>query len=370
MLHRLRALIIKELLAILRDKRSRLVLVVPPLMQMIVFSFAATLEVKNVAIGILNSDHGQASRELAQRFHGSRTFRYITYLDGVEEIAPLIDAQKAIMVLHIGGDFSRLVESGRPADVQFILDGRRSNAAQIVQGYASRIVSQFNADLAMQSKTAGAPSVELVSRNWFNPNLSYIWHTVPSLIGVLTTLIGLIVTGLSVARERELGTFDQLLVSPLKPFEILLGKTIPAFFLACCEGTLILTVAVFVFRVPFNGSVILLFAGLAAFLFSIVGVGLFISSLAKTQQQAVLGAFVFMVPAMLMSGFATPVENMPPWLQMVAEANPLKHFMIIIKGVFLKDMPAALVASNTWPILVIALFTLGCASWLFRIRLE
>lgn len=360
MFHRLKALIIKELLAILRDKRSRLLLIVPPLAQMIVFSFAATLEVKNVSIGILNNDHGQASRELVQRFHGAPSFRHITYLKGVEEIAPLIDSQQAVLVLHIASDFSRRVEAGQPAEVQFILDGRRSNAAQIVQGYSSRIVNQFN----------GTQPVELVGRNWFNPNLKYIWHTVPSLIGILSTLIGLIVTGLSVARERELGTFDQLLVSPLKPFEILLGKTIPSFFLAWFEGLIMLTVAIFVFRVPFNGSVILLIAGLSVFLLSIVGIGLFISSLAKTQQQAVLGAFAFMVPAMLMSGFATPIENMPHWLQVVAEGNPLKHFMIIIKGVFLKDMPPALVAANTWPIFVIALFTLGGASWLFRSRLE
>jgi ABC-2 type transport system permease protein len=360
MFHRLKALIVKELLAILRDKRSRLLLVIPPLAQMVVFSFAATLEVKNVSIGILNNDGGQASRELAQRFHGAPTFRHISYLKGVEEIAPLVDSQQAILVVHIASDFSRRVEAGQPTEVQFILDGRRSNAAQIVQGYAASIVNQFNGD----------QPVELVARNWFNPNLTYIWHTVPSLIGILSTLIGLIVTGLSVARERELGTFDQLLVSPLKPFEILLGKTIPSFFLAWCEGLLILGVAIFIFRVPFNGSIFLLIAGLSAFLLAIVGVGLFISSLAKTQQQAVLGAFVFMVPAMLMSGFATPVENMPPWLQVVAEGNPLKHFLIIIKGVFLKDMPPALVAANTWPILVIALFTLGGASWLFRSRLE
>ena len=312
MILRLRALIIKELLAILRDKRSRLLLVVPPLMQMIIFSFAATLEVKNVSLGILNEDSGQAANELAQRFHASRTFRHITYLKGDAEVAPLIDSQGAILVMRIADDFSRRVESGQPASVQFILDGRRSNAAQIVQGYASQIVSRFSEELA--SSVPGAPSVKLLERNWFNPNLNYVWFTVPSLIGVLSTLIGLIVTGLSVARERELGTFDQLLVSPLKPFEILLGKTIPSFLLAYCEGLLILGVAVFVFRVPFNGSVLLLLGGLAVFLLAIVGIGLFISSLARTQQQAVLGAFVFMVPAMLMSGFATPVENMPPWL--------------------------------------------------------
>lgn len=360
MFHRLKALIIKELLAILRDKRSRMLLIIPPLAQMIIFSFAATLEVKNVSIGILNNDGGKASRELAQRFHGAPSFRHITYLKGVQEIQPLIDSQDAILVVHIASDFSKRVEAGEPSQVQFILDGRRSNSAQIVQGYAASIVNQFN----------GSQPVELVARNWFNPNLTYIWHTVPSLIGILSTLIGLIVTGLSVARERELGTFDQLLVSPLKPFEILLGKTIPSFFLAWCEGLLILGVAIFIFKVPFTGSILLLIVGLSVFLLSVVGVGLFISAVSSTQQQAVLGAFVFMVPAMLMSGFATPIENMPPWLQIIAEGNPLKHFMIIIKGVFLKDMPPSLVAANAWPILVIALLTLGGASWLFRSKLE
>ncbi|MDF1814925.1 MAG: ABC transporter permease, partial [Verrucomicrobiales bacterium] len=349
----------KEFLVLLRDKRSRILLVAPTLLQMVIFSFAATLEVKNVTIGILNHDTGQASRELVERFRGSPTFRTIEFLESVDGISGIIDSQSAIIVMHIPGDFSRRVAAGRPAEVQFILDGRRSNAAQIVQGYALSIVNDFN----------GTQPVRLVARNWFNPNLSYTWYTVPSLIGILATVNGLIVTGLSVARERELGTFEQLLVSPLSRFEILLGKTIPAYIIAWVEGVMILGVAVFVFRVPFNGSVILLIGGLSAFLFSIVSFGLLVSALANTQQQAVLGTFVFMIPAMIISGFASPVENMPDWLQLVAEANPLKHFLIIVKGVFLKDMSPALVAANTWPILVIAACTLVTAAALFRSRM-
>jgi len=366
---RLRALIVKEFLAILRDKRSRMVLIVPPMVQMIVFSFAATQDVKNVSMGILDKDSGEHSRELTQRFQDARAFRHLVWLKGTREIAPLMDSQDAILVMVIPSDFSRKIEAGKSVPVQLILDGRRSNAAQIVQGYAFRIIEQFNRETAKASGRRLPPN-QLVSRNWFNPNLFFTWHTVPSLIGILTTLIGLIVTGLSVARERELGTFDQLLVSPLKPLEIVLGKTIPAFVLSFGEGMVILTVAIFGFRVPLNGSLVLLLFSLSVFLLSIIGVGLFISSLARTQQQAVLGAFTFMVPAMLMSGFATPIENMPRWLQIIAEANPLKHFMILVKGIYLKDMSLSLVAVNVWPIAVIALFTLGGASWLFMRRLE
>jgi ABC-2 type transport system permease protein len=287
----------------------------------------------------------------------------------VADIKPVIDAQEVIMVMHVPQDFSRNVKTGRPAEVQLILDGRRSNAAQIVQDYAARIISRLNEELAVKYGDSLPRSV-LVSRNWFNPNLEYVWFTVPSLVGILTTLIGLLVTALSVARERELGTFDQLLVSPLEPYEILIGKTVPALIIGIAEGTVMITAAVLVFGVPFTGSLILLYAAMTVYLMSVIGVGLFISSLSKTQQQAILGALVFIVPAVLLSGFATPVENMPEWLQPVTYADPLRHFLVIILGVFLKDMPSEMVLANTWPMAIIALFTLTCAAWFFRRGLE
>ena len=214
------------------------------------------------------------------------------------------------------------------------------------------------------------PEAELRTRHWFNPNLEYMWYTVPSLVAILTMVIGLIVTALSVARERELGTFDQLLVSPLRPREILVGKTVPALIIGTVEGTVMLLAGIYLFRIPFTGSLALLYASMVVFLAAIVGVGLFVSALSRTQQQAVLGAFTFMVPAVLLSGFATPVQNMPEWLQPLTLANPLRHFLAVVQGVFLKSLPPAEVFANTWPMAVIAAVTLPLASYFFRSRLE
>ena len=209
-----------------------------------------------------------------------------------------------------------------------------------------------------------------MARHWFNSNLIYMWFTVPSLLGTLGLLIALVVTGQSVARERELGTFDQLMVSPLRVHEILIGKMIPPLIIGVVQQSAFLLVAVFFFQVPFRGSLILLYIGIVFFLASVIGVGLFISSLAMTQQQAFLGTFLFAAPAILLSGFATPIENMPHWLQVATLANPLRHFLVIVRGVFLKAMPAGEVAVNILPLIAIAVFTLSIAAWLFRQRME
>lgn len=369
MLWRMWVLVVKEMLAIWRDKKSRAMLLVPPMVQLVVFTFAATQEVKNVSIGVLNQDWGHYSRELVARFAGSRTFVEIHGLRGVAEIAPLMDAQKALLVLHIGPTFSADIAAGRPAPIQAILDGRRSNAAQIVQGYATSIVDQFNRDIAGALGRA-PPATAIVARAWFNPNLDSVWNIVPSLVAVITMVIGLSVTALSIARERELGTFEQLLVSPLQPIEILVGKTVPALIIGMAEGSLIMAVGVLLFGVPLRGSLLLLYAAMPFYLAAVIGVGLFISSLVATQQQAILGTFVFMSPAMLLSGFSAPIENMPSWLQTVTLADPARWFLVIVKGVFLKDMPAADVFANVWPMALIALGTLAAATWLFRRRLE
>lgn len=369
MFNRIFALIVKELLAVLRDPRSRIVLVGPPLIQLFVFSFAATLEVKNVEIGILNQDQGRGGWEIVQRIAAASTFTRIDTLRGVREIKPYIDGRHGLLVVHIPEDFSRRVLRGEEGDIQVILDGRRSNAAQIVQNYLERMASELSAEYVANNGLQ-PPATELVTRHWFNPNLNYIWFTVPGLVGILTMLIGLIVTALSVARERELGTFDQLLVSPLQPWEILVGKTLPAMLIGVAEGSLILLAAIFVFKVPVNGSLALLYLAMLVFLAAIVGVGLFISALSTTQQQALLGAFTFMVPGTLLSGFATPIQNMPDWLQVVTLANPLRWFLVVVRGVFMKGLPAELVLANTWPMAVIAVVTLSGAALLFRRRLE
>lgn len=369
MLQRIFALIYKEILAVWRDKKSRFVLIFPPLVQLFIFAFAATLDVKNVHIGILNRDNGEQAFELVQRFNGAPTFTKITYLHAVEEIKPFIDNQRGVMVLSIDEQFSRLLNAQKRAEVQLIFDGRKSNTAQIVAGYATNIIQQFNLDFTHQYQIKQQRTT-LVPRNWFNPNLIYTWFNVPNLSGVLTMLVGLIVTALSIARERELGTFDQLLVSPLLPLEILMGKSIPAILISLIEGTLIILAAVYIFGIPLTGSLIYLYFGMFVFISAIVGVGLFISSISATQQQAILGSFIFMAPAILLSGYATPIENMPTWLQYVTYANPLRYYLIIVKGIFLKTMPFSIVFMNVWPMALIALFTLSFSTWFFRRRLD
>lgn len=369
MLQRILTLMYKEFLAVWRDKKSRMVLIVPPILQLFIFTFAATLDVKNVPIGILNRDNGEQSIELAQRFHGSPTFNHIVYLQSVEEITPFIDNQKGAMVVFFDEQFSRDIDAKKNTSIQLILDGRKSNTAQIIAGYTSVLVDQFNQDVA-KHKGIKQQRAQIFPRDWFNPNLLYYWYNVPSLSGVLTMLVGLVVTALSIARERELGTFDQLLVSPAQPIEILIGKTIPAIIIGTMEGMFIVLVGIFVFQIPFTGSFLLLVFSLVVFVSSIVGVGLFISALSNTQQQAILGGFVFMSPAVLLSGFATPIENMPYWLQIVTYANPLRYYLVIAKGSFLKAMPMDIVLSNVWPMAIIALCTLTGATWFFRHRLE
>jgi ABC-2 type transport system permease protein len=364
---RIRTLIVKELLTAWRDPRSRFVLVGPPLIELVLFTYAATEDVTNVRMGVVNEDYGTAARDLAARFEGSPNFAEVRYLRGEADIAPAIDSRSVLMVLHIGPDFSRRLASGQPAQVQLILDGRRSNASQLVAGYAQAILDAYNRELAAGRREPQPPSAA-VTRIWFNPNREITWNSVPSLVVILTTVMGLVLTALSVARERELGTFEQLLVSPLQPLEIIVGKTVPALLIGLGEATMIIVVGVVGFRVPMHGSLLLLYASMLVYLAAVIGVGLFISSLARTQQQAILGAFVFMVPAVTLSGFASPIENMPDWLQWATLANPIRYFLVIVKGLFLKDLPAAEVLRNLWPLAGIATVTLTASTWLFRRR--
>ena len=369
MWQRIHSLVIKELLMVWRDPQSRAILIIPPLIQMIVFTFAATQEVKNVHMAVFNQDVGTGSRDLIARFEGSRYFSRISFLSDESEIKPAIDSRSDLMVLQIQSDFSRKLAAGVPASVQLILDGRRSNAAQIVAGYATEIITRYSDELPRGPRMREPVSV-VAARVWFNPNLEGTWNAVPGLVAILTTVMGLMVTALSVAREREVGTFEQLLVTPLSPTEIIIGKTVPALLLGLIGATVMMLVGRFIIRVPLNGSLVLMYVSTAVYLFAVIGVGLFISSLATTQQQAILGGFVFMVPATLLSGFASPIENMPDWLQTITYGNPLRYFMLIVKGIFLKDLPATIVVENLWPMALIGLITAVSAAWLFRHRVE
>jgi len=369
-LNQILSLVYKELLAVLRDTKVRIAILVPPLFQLFIFTFAATLDVKDVPIGILNRDSGEQGFELVERFYGSKTFnKKITFLKSVEQIAPFLDNQKGIMVVSIDEQFSRNLDAGKPSTVQLICDGRKTNTAQILAGYAGELINRYNNDY---TATVGrvVQKVDLIPRTWFNPNRIYFWYNIPCLVAILAMLTCLVVTTQSVARERELGTFDQLLVSPLIPVQIVIGKIIPGILVGLFEGALMLTVGTLVLGVPFTGSLFLYFLSLFVFVSSMSGVGLFISSICSTQQQAMLGTFIFMLPTVLLSGFATPVENMPTWLQPVTNLINLKFMLIISKGLFLKALPARIVFENLWPILLIGVFNVVGAGLFFRRRIQ
>jgi ABC-2 type transport system permease protein len=363
---RLSALIVKELLAAFRDPRARMALVGPPIIQLFLFAYAATLEVSNVPIGVLSQDWGLASEQLISRFERAYAFSEIRRYASLTEVKAAIDRQQVMIVVHIGQDFSRKLAAGEPATVQLLLDGRKSNSAQIVNAYVGTIVRQFSEDY----REGKAAASEIVDRSWYNPNREYRTAMVPTLIGILSMTMVLMIVGMSVARERELGTFEQLLVSPLQPLEIVIGKAVPGLIVGLAQGAVISLIVIFVFGIPMAGSPFALFASLLVFLLAVIGVALFISSLVANQQQAMMGIMVFMMPSMLLSGFASPVQNMPAWLQPVAMINPLTHFMVIMRGVFLRDMPFWLVAQRVWPMALIAVVTISAAAWLFRRRAQ
>ncbi len=369
MWQRILALVRKEFLALLRDPKSRTVLIVPPIIQLLVFGYATTFDLKEVRYAVYNEDRGGAARELLARFDGAGIFKQVAELGSEKEMAPLVDAREVLLVLHVGPRFSADLLAGRPAPLQLIVDGRNSNTAMVALNYVRGIVGRFNDDWIAARGSQGPPA-RLVTRAWFNPNLESRWFFIPGIVGMLTLVVTMLVTALTVAREREQGTFDQLLVTPLRPGEILLGKTLPGFAIGIVQASVILAIVTAWFRVPLLGSLPTLYAGLALFLLSSVGAGLLISSLATTQQQGLLGAFLFMVPAVILSGFATPIENMPPFVQALTTVDPLRYFLVILRKVFLEGAGFELLADQFWPMALIGAVSLSLAGWLFRHRMN
>ena len=369
MLGRLFASVLKEIIVFWRDPRARAMLFVVPVVQVTVFGLAATLEVHHVELAVINDDNGRWSRELIARVEAAGFVDQVTPVADMADFSARLERRQILLGLQFPADFSRDVAAGHPANLQVIIDGRRSNAGQVAASYLLAIAGELDLELAGTDPQFVEPPGAVV-RHWFNPNLTYRWFMVPNLSASLSMIIALMITALSIARERELGTFDQLLVSPSTPLEIIASKTIPALLAGGVVGLLTVALAIFAFGAPFQGSFLLLAAAMFPFVFSVVGVGLVISSIARTQQQAVLGIFFVMIPIMLISGFATPVENMPWWLQYLAAASPLKHFLIVVQGSFLKSMPAIEVWHNVWPLLVIAAVTLTTATFVVSRRLQ
>ncbi|HEY2444360.1 MAG TPA: ABC transporter permease [Rhizomicrobium sp.] len=366
-LARIAALIRKELLAMFKDPRARWSIVVPPVLQCLIFGYAATYDLNNVPYAVLDQDHSIASHDLLARFDGSRIFERIANLRRDKDIDAAINNRDAILVVQVPQDFERNLLLGKPATVQLIADGRNSNTAGVAQAYAGAVVDAFNTDWQTRHGEAG-PSIGMSSRAWFNPNLETRWNMIPSLIGTITLIQTMMLAAMSIAREREQGTFDQLLVTPFRPMEIMAGKAVPSMIVGIIQATNILLVAQLWFRIPFQGSFAVLYAGLILFLLAAVGIGIFVSSIAATMQQAMLYGFLLIMPFSLLSGLTTPITNMPEALQIATFANPLRYAITIAQRVYLEGVGVGPLVPNLWPMVIIATVTLGAATWMFRHR--
>lgn len=364
-LRRIIALIRKELLAILSDPRSRATIFIPPVLQCLVFGYAATYDLADVPYAVLDQDHSAASHDLLAKLDGAGVFVRVADLVRAADIATVIDQRQALLVVQIGQDFERDLQAGKDADVQIIADGRNSNTAGTALGYVSAIVDSFNADWATAHGQT-PPPLQITTRAWYNPNLETRWNMVPALIGTLTMLQTLLLTAMSVAREREQGTFDQLLVTPFRPAEIMVGKAIPSMIIGTIQASSILLVAQLWFQIPFEGSYFTLYVGLGLFLLAAVGVGLLLSSVVATMQQALLYSFVLVMPFTLLSGLATPLSNMPSIFQYLTLADPLRFAIDIAQRVYLEGIGFDRLWPDLWPLIITAIITLTGASWMFR----
>ena len=375
---RMGAIARKELLVVLLDKRARITLLLSPLLQLLLFGLASTLEVRHVSIGIVNQDAGIIGEQVVSRISGSPNFRDMRRYPDIAALQRAIERQDVLIGIAIDQRFSERIDKpgGASAAVLGLADGRRANAAQIAMSYVSAILQSYGARLNSGGSGPGSmrdpkgPPVGVQVTNWFNPNLIYMWFTMPSLIAIITVVLTMSVSAQSVAREREFGTFDQILVLPYPVHQIIIGKILPAWCVGVANASLFILLIPLIYGVPFTGQLWLLYGALMLYIFSVVGVGLLVSSLARNQQQAFLGAFMASVPMILLSGYASPVDNMPGWLQTVSLANPARHFLAIVEGLFLKSLPGTEVAAGVLPLIWIGIVALGTASLIFKLRME
>jgi len=376
MFARMIPIIVKEFIELERDKWARFRLIVPTLVQMLVFGYAATYEVYHVSTVVLDLDHSQESRELISRFTFSSRFD-VTVVHSQAEVTKAIDESRAAVALVIHAGFAELLRKGQNAPLQVIVDGTNSNTALIALGYVNTIAAGFAEDYGTQlaESTLGARGmrqvqVTLEQRPWFNEDLNGQWFFVPGLIGTLTLVIIVNLTAFAIVREREVGTLEQIMVSPIRPAELIFGKTVPFFLIGLGEVALIVAVARLWFQVPFVGNPLVLLLGSSLFLFSTLALGLLISTLCTTQQQAFSMNFFILNPFFILSGFSFPISSMPKVLQWFTYVNPLRYYLVVIRGTFLKGVGLGVL----WPELVamaaIAAILLAASILRFRKSLE
>jgi ABC-2 type transport system permease protein len=333
---RIAALVRKELRQIFRDPKTKRLVFGSPIVQLLLFGYAATTDVHNVATFVVDHDRTAESRALQDALTAGSYFRVSGRSDRAADIGTALDDGSAVVGVEIPAGFASDLGSGRGAHVQVLVDGTHSNTATVAQGYATRIIQQFGIDYAEQRDQLPEGGVDLRSRAWFNPGLESRLYNVPAILGVLLLLMCLLLTAMTVARERELGTLEQLMVSPLTPGELMLGKTIPVAMIALIDLAIICAVAILWFRVPLQGSAVVLVAAASIYILASLGMGLFISSVSRTQQEAFMTMFLVILPAIVLSGFLYPVHTMPVAIQYLTLLNPVMHFLEIVRGIFLK----------------------------------
>jgi len=345
MLTRLKQMLIKEFIQVFRDKRTRILLFVPPIVQMLIFGYAATYEIHHVATVVLDLDHSQESRDLVSRFTSSPYFDVQHQLTDSRQVGDLIDRGQATVALQINPGFAEDLRKGQTAPLQVIVDATNSNTALIASGYINQIALGFAKDYQFDRinrisphLTERTPNVQLEQRPWYNPNLRSRWFFVPGIVGSLTLVLVVNLTAFAVVREREIGTLEQIMVTPIRPAEFILGKTLPFFLIGLLDVSLIAVVGTLWFQVPFRGQLWVLFAGAVLFLLCMLGVGLLISTVSATQQQALVTSFFFIMPAVTFSGFGFPISTMPQWLQYLTYASPLRYFLVVLRGTYLKGV--------------------------------
>jgi ABC-2 type transport system permease protein len=354
----------KEFRQIFRDPRLRRMIFVAPVVQLLAFGYAVSTDVRNVSTLVVDHDRTRASRELVEAFRASGYFRIEGYADRPAEIVSALDHGTAVLGVVIPEGFERDVSEGR-ASVQLLLDGTNSNLATVARGYAERIVLSRGVQPGMSAVPAMG-AIDLRSRAWFNPDLDSRDYNVPAVIGALLMLICLILTSLAVVREREIGTLEQLLVSPLRPGELILGKTLPFALIGTVELVLVVTIAVTWFHIPFRGSPLLLLLASVLFLFTALGTGLLISTISNTQQEAFMSGFLVFLPSLLLSGFMFPVNSMPRVFQMLTLVIPLRHYLEIVRALFLKGAGFEALWRQLLALLVMGVVLLWAAARRFR----
>lgn len=371
MFDRAMGVLIKEFKQVLRDPRMKTVIFISPILQIILFGYAANKDINFIPTAIYDQDNTKESRELIHRFTYSKYFVPKHYIYTQDEQDMVIDKGTASAVLRIDRGFGRDLNAGKPTTIQLALDGSDSNTAMIILGYANTIVSKYQADLVKElaesrGLAAGIPSIDLRDRAWFNDNLVSRDYYLPGVIASIVTIMSLLLTSMAIVREKEIGTMEQLIVSPLRPLELIFGKLLPFGVIALIQSSLITLAGTLWFHIPLRGSLILLILSTCIYLFTTLGAGLFISTIASTQQEAMMSVFLFYMPTFLLSGFAYPIENMPGFIQWLTLINPMRYFLVVVRGIFLKGVGIDILWSQLLFLLVIGLAVISLSALRFR----